>query len=92
MSSPAVPLVEQGQPGSTPNSPNKSTWSGGSTRVSEATAKEIEKHSQLVSKAHHLKEKIEKADVRTEDGKKEFREVWRQVASPAYMYGPTIPL
>ena len=57
-----------------------------------ATIKEVEKHSALVSKAQHLRIAIEKADVRTEDGRKEFRETWRQVASPAYMYGPAIPL
>jgi hypothetical protein len=57
-----------------------------------ATIKEVEKHSALVSKAQHLRIAIEKADVRTGDGRKEFRETWRQVASPAYMYGPAIPL
>ena len=87
VSSPAVPLPE-----ATPSSPNKSTWSGGSARVGEATQKEIKEHGQLVLKVQNLRGKIEKADVRTENGKKEFREVWRQVASPAYMYSPTIPL
>ena len=46
----------------------------------------------MVSKAQHLKIAIEKANMRTEDGRREFRETWRQVASPAYMYGPAIPL
>ena len=89
MSPPAVPM---GQPGSTPNSPTKSAWSGGSMAMASATSKELEKHNAPVAKAHHLKIAIEKADVRTEDGRQEFRETWRQVASPAYMHGPTIPL
>jgi hypothetical protein len=86
------PAVPMGQPGSTPNSPTKSTWSGGSMTMASATSKELEKNNALVAKAHHLKISIEKADVRTEDGRQEFRETWRQVASPVYMYGPTIPL
>ena len=60
--------------------------------MASASTKESANHNALVSKAQHLKIAIENADVRTEDGKKEFREVWKQVASPAYMYGPTIPL
>ena len=60
--------------------------------MASATSKELEKHNALVAKAQHLKIAIEKADVRTKDGRQEFRETWRQVASPAYMYGPTIPL
>ena len=89
MSPPAVPMT---QPGSTPSSPNKSTWSGGSMTMATATAKELDKHNALVQRAQQLKVQIEKADMRTEDGKREFRETWRQVASPAYMYGPSIPL
>jgi hypothetical protein len=92
VSSPVVPLAGITQPGTTPNSPNRSTWSGGSMRVVEAATKEHRDHNQLVAKVQSLKEKIEKTDVRTEDGKQEFREAWRQVASPAYMYSPTIPL
>jgi hypothetical protein len=89
MSPPAVPMP---QTRSMPNSPNKSTWSSGSTTMATATNKEVEKHSALVTKAQHLKTSIEKADMRTEDGRRAFREAWRQVASPAYMYGPAIPL
>jgi hypothetical protein len=89
MSPPAVPMT---QPGSTPNSPNKSTWSGGSITMATATNKELEKHNALVSRAQQLKISSKKADMRTEDGKREFCETWRQGASPAYMYGPSIPL
>ena len=60
--------------------------------MATATNKELEKHNALVSRAQQLKISIEKADMRTEDGKREFCETWRQVASPAYMYGPSIPL
>ena len=60
--------------------------------MATATAKELDKHNALVQRAQQLKVQIEKADMRTEDGKREFRETWRQVASPAYMYGPSIPL
>ena len=60
--------------------------------MATATNKELEKHNALVSRAQQLKVQIEKADMRTADGKRKFCETWRQVASPAYMYGPSIPL
>jgi ribosomal protein L25 (general stress protein Ctc) len=61
-------------------------------KVEQATLKEHKDHNTLVAKSQALKDKINKADVRTEGGKAEFREVWRQVASPAFMYSPTTPL
>ena len=91
VSEPAVPL-EQPKPKATPDSPNRSTWSNSSMKVEQATLKEHKDHNALIAKGQVLKDKINKADVRTERGKAEFREVWRQVASPAFVYSPTTPL
>ena len=61
-------------------------------KVEEATLKEHKDHNTLVANSQALKDKVEKADVRTEQGKTEFREVWRQVTPPAFVYSPTTPL